>query len=203
MEPTKHQYDYDAATAIAFIKEQGLAEDFTCNIENNHATLAGHTFAHDLQVCTDHGMLGSVDANQGDAQNGWDTDEFPTDVYEATQAMLIILRNGGFTTGGLNFDAKRRRNSTDLEDLFIAHIGGMDTFALGLMCAQKMIDDGKIDKFLADRYASFNSTEGLAFASGQMKLEELAHLGMQKEPEQMSGKQEMLNNLINQYLFSH
>jgi xylose isomerase len=203
MEPTKHQYDYDAATAIAFIKEQGLAEDFTCNIENNHATLAGHTFAHDLQVCTDHGMLGSVDANQGDAQNGWDTDEFPTNVYEATQAMLIILRNGGFTTGGLNFDAKRRRNSTDLEDLFIAHIGGMDTFALGLMCAQKMIDDGKIDNFLADRYASFNSTEGLAFASGQMKLEELAHLGMQKEPEQMSGKQEMLNNLINQYLFSH
>ena len=202
MEPTKHQYDYDAATAIAFIREQGLEGDFTCNIENNHATLAGHTFAHDLQVCADHGMLGSVDANQGDSQNGWDTDEFPTNVYDATQAMLIILRNGGFTTGGLNFDAKRRRNSTDPEDLFIAHIGGMDTFALGLTCAQKMIDDGEIADFVSNRYASFDTQEGQAFASGQMTLAELAHLGMSKEPEQISGKQEMLNNLINQYLFS-
>ena len=143
MEPSKHQYDYDAATTIGFIRKYGLEHDFSCNIENNHATLAGHSFAHDLTVCATEGLLGSVDANQGDAQNGWDTDEFPSDVYQTTEAMTVILKNGGFTTGGLNFDAKRRRNSTDLEDLFISHIGGMDAFALGLTIAHRLLEDGK------------------------------------------------------------
>ena len=202
MEPTKHQYDYDAATAIAFIKAQGLEEDFKCNIENNHATLAGHSFAHDLQVCVDHGMLGSVDANQGDAQNGWDTDEFPTNVYETTEAMLIILKNGGLHTGGLNFDAKRRRNSTDLEDLFIAHIGGMDAFALGLETADKIIRDGKLDAFKANRYSSFDSGDGKAFEEGKLSLEKLAEIGRTAQPKDISGKQEMLNNMVNQYLFN-
>ncbi len=201
MEPSKHQYDYDAATAIAFIKDQGLEEDFKCNIENNHATLAGHSFAHDLQVCVDHGMLGSVDANQGDAQNGWDTDEFPTNVYETTEAMLIILKNGGLHSGGLNFDAKRRRNSTDLEDLFISHIGGMDAFALGLETADRIIQDGKLDDFKAKRYASFDSGDGKAFEKGKLTLEALADIGRKATMKKISGKQEMLNNLINQYLF--
>lgn len=202
MEPSKHQYDYDAATAIAFIKDQGLENDFKCNIENNHATLAGHSFAHDLQVCVDHGMLGSVDANQGDAQNGWDTDEFPTNVYETTEAMLIILKNGGLHSGGLNFDAKRRRNSTDLEDLFISHIGGMDAFALGLETAARIIDDGKIEAFKADRYKSFDSGDGKAFEDGKISLEKLAEIGKKADPKDISGKQEMLNNLVNQYLFN-
>ena len=202
MEPSKHQYDFDAATAIAFIKDQDLQDDFTCNIENNHATLAGHSFAHDLQVCVDHGMLGSVDANQGDPQNGWDTDEFPTNVYESVEAMMIILNNGGFTTGGLNFDAKRRRNSTDLEDLFIAHIGGMDTFALGLETADRIIRDGKIGALKASRYASFDSGDGKAFEEGAFTLDQLAELGMKVEPKDISGKQELLNNLVNQYLFN-
>jgi xylose isomerase len=202
MEPTKHQYDYDAATAIAFIKEQGLENDFKCNIENNHATLAGHSFAHDLQVCVDHGMLGSVDANQGDPQNGWDTDEFPTNVYETTEAMLIILKNGGLHTGGLNFDAKRRRNSTDLEDLFIAHIGGMDAFALGLETADKILKDGKLDKLKANRYKSFDSGEGKAFEEGQLSLEQLVEIGRNADTKDISGKQEMLYNMVNQYLFN-
>ncbi len=202
MEPSKHQYDFDAATAIAFIKDQGLQDDFKCNIENNHATLAGHSFAHDLQVCVDHNMLGSVDANQGDAQNGWDTDEFPTNVYETTQAMLIILKNGGLHNGGLNFDAKRRRNSTDLEDLFIAHIGGMDAFALGLETAAAIAKDGKIDDFLTRRYSSFDTGDGKRFEQGEMDLNELAKLGLTANTPLISGKQELLNNLINQYLFS-
>lgn len=201
MEPSKHQYDYDAATAIAFIKDQGLEGDFKCNIENNHATLAGHSFAHDLQVCVDHGMLGSVDANQGDAQNGWDTDEFPTNVYETTEAMLIILKNGGLHSGGLNFDAKRRRNSTDLEDLFIAHIGGMDAFALGLETADKILRDGKIESFRAHRYRSFDTGDGKAFEEGKLTLEQLAQMGRTAKCDDISGKQEMLNNLVNRYLF--
>jgi len=202
MEPTKHQYDYDAATAIAFIKDQGLEDDFKCNIENNHATLAGHSFAHDLQVCVDHGMLGSVDANQGDPQNGWDTDEFPTNVYETTEAMLIILKNGGLHNGGLNFDAKRRRNSTDLEDLFIAHIGGMDAFALGLETANAILEDGKIDSLKAARYASFDSGNGKDFEEGKLSLETLADIGRKVTTKDISGKQEMINNLLNQYLFN-
>ncbi len=202
MEPSKHQYDYDAATTIGFIRKYGLEKDFSCNIENNHATLAGHSFAHDLTVCASEGLLGSVDANQGDNQNGWDTDEFPTNVYETVEAMTVILKNGGFTTGGLNFDAKRRRNSTDLEDLFISHIGGMDTFALGLTIAQKMLDDGKLEDMRNQRYASFDSGDGKAFEDGKLSLEELAALGMKSVDTKISGKQELIYNMINQYMFS-
>lgn len=202
MEPSKHQYDFDAATAIAFIRKYDLQDDFKCNIENNHATLAGHTFAHDLQVCVDNGMLGSVDANQGDRQNGWDTDEFPSDVYETTEAMLIILRNGGLHSGGLNFDAKRRRNSTDLSDMFISHIGGMDAFALGLLAADKMLSDGKIDAMKKERYSSFDSGDGANYEKGLFTLEQLADLGRKASTPLISGKQELLNNLVNQYLFS-
>lgn len=201
MEPTKHQYDYDAQSAIAFIKEFGLENDFKCNIEANHATLAGHTFAHDLQVCADNNMLGSVDANQGDAQNGWDTDEFPTDVYETTRAMMVILKNGGLHSGGLNFDAKIRRNSTDLEDLFIAHIGGMDSFALGLEIADKIIKDGKIDNFVKERYSSFDSGKGKDFEDGKLDLTSLAKLGESAKCKKTSGKQEYLKNLFNSYMF--
>ncbi len=201
MEPTKHQYDYDAATTIGFLKNWGLEKDFKCNIEANHATLAGHTFSHDLQVCADNGMLGSVDANQGDSINGWDTDEFPTNVYETTQAMLVILRNGGLGNGGLNFDAKRRRNSTDLEDLFIAHIGGMDSFALGLEVAQKILEDGVLDSFVKERYSSFDTGDGKKFEEGKLGLADLAKLGHSVKIEKKSGKQEYLNNLLNSYLF--
>ncbi|MCK9191503.1 MAG: xylose isomerase [Sphaerochaetaceae bacterium] len=200
MEPTKHQYDYDAQSAIAFIKDFGLEKDFKCNIEANHATLAGHTFDHDLQVCADNGMLGSVDANQGDAQNGWDTDEFPSNVYETTKAMLVILKNGGLDKGGLNFDAKRRRNSTDNEDLFLAHISGMDSFALGLEIANRIIEDGKFDSFIADRYSSFDSGNGQLFEAGKMDLETLAALG-NKDIKLVSGKQEYLESLFNMYMF--
>ena len=200
MEPTKHQYDYDAETAIAFIKAQGLEKDFKCNIEANHATLAGHSFSHDLQVCADNGMLGSVDANQGDQFNGWDTDEFPTNVYETAQAMAVILKDGGLK-GGLNFDAKRRRNSTDMEDLFISHIGGMDTFALGLEIAAKMIEDGKFDKIVKERYASYDSGVGKKFENGELDLSQLAEYGATVEPKLISGKQEYLNNLLNSYMF--
>lgn len=201
MEPSKHQYDYDAATAIGFIKENGLDKDFKCNIEANHATLAGHTFAHDLQVCADNGMLGSVDANQGDAQNGWDTDEFPSNVYETVQAMRVILNNGGLHSGGLNFDAKRRRNSTDTEDLFISHIGGMDSFALGLEIASRMKKDGAIDNFIKNRYASFDKGMGKKFENNELNLESLADYGKTADIVQTSGKQELLNNILNSYLF--
>lgn len=202
MEPSKHQYDFDAATAIGFIRANGLEKDFKCNIENNHATLAGHTFAHDLQVCADNGLLGSVDANQGDSQNGWDTDEFPTNVYETTEAMLIILRNGGLHEGGLNFDAKRRRNSTDLADLFIAHIGGMDAFALGLLAADRILSEGKIDAMKQKRYSSFDHGDGKLFEQGKLDFAKLAELGKTVHTPAVSGKQELLNNLVNQYLFS-
>lgn len=201
MEPMKHQYDFDAATTIGFIREQGLEGDFMCNIEHNHATLANHTFAHELAVCADQGMLGSVDANQGDAQNGWDTDEFPTNVYENTEAMLVILKNGGLVRGGLNFDAKRRRNSTDFEDLFIAHIGGMDAFALALEFASKILEDGTIETMRKNRYRSFDSGNGKAFEEGKLSLEQLAALGKTAKLEPISGKQELLHNLVNQYLF--
>ncbi len=201
MEPTKHQYDYDAQSTIAFIKEFGLENDFKCNIEANHATLSGHTFAHDLQVCVDNNMLGSVDANQGDPQNGWDTDEFPTDVYETTKAMMIILKNGGLHTGGLNFDAKIRRNSTDAEDLFIAHIGGMDSFALGLEIADRIIQDGKVDNFVKQRYSSFDSGSGKDYEDGKLDLVALSKLGEKAVCKKTSGKQEYLKNLINSYMF--
>ncbi len=200
MEPTKHQYDYDAATTIAFIREFGLDGDFKCNIEANHATLAGHTFEHDLQVCSDSNMLGSVDANQGDAQNGWDTDEFPTNVYATTLAMLVILKGGGLGHGGLNFDAKRRRESTDYEDLFLAHIGGMDSFAFGFEVATKIIEDRVLSDFVTERYSSFDTGLGKKFAQGSMDLASLAEYGRTVTIMQRSGKQEMLQNLLNSYI---
>jgi len=202
MEPTKHQYDFDAATAIGFLRNYGLDKDFKCNIENNHATLAGHTFAHDLQVCADADMLGSIDANEGDAQNGWDTDEFPTNVYDSLEAMMVVLKSGGLKTGGFNFDAKLRRNSTDSEDLFLAHIGGMDTFALALEIANDIITDGKLDAIISKRYSSFDSGKGADFEAGKLSLKNLRDIAAgQGESERISGKQEMIKNLINQYIF--
>ena len=201
MEPSKHQYDWDAQAAISFIKSLGLENDFKCNIEANHATLAGHTFDHELQVCCDNKMLGSVDANQGDNQNGWDTDEFPSNVYETTKAMLVILRNGGLKNGGLNFDAKRRRNSTDNEDLFLAHISGMDCFALGLEMADKILKDGKLEKFITNRYSSFDQGRGKEFEEGIMDLSTLAEIGRKAKVKLVSGKQEYLEGLLNSYLF--
>jgi len=203
MEPSKHQYDFDSETVIGFLKANGLEKDFKMNIEANHAELAGHDFYHELSVCVDNDMLGSIDANRGDPRNGWDTDQFPNSLYETTMAMMAVLRMGGFKTGGLNFDAHVRRNSTDLEDLFVAHIGGMDTFALGLEKAQAIIDDGRIPKMLKERYASFDSGNGKKFEDGGMKLEELAGLASSYGTFGLtSGKQELYENIFNEILFS-
>jgi xylose isomerase len=200
MEPMKHQYDFDSATVAGFLREHGLANDFKLNIEANHATLSGHTFEHDLQVASDHGLLGSIDANRGNPQNGWDTDQFPTDLYDTVGAMLVVLRQGGLQ-GGLNFDAKARRESTDAEDLFIAHIGGMDAFARGLEVAHALLETSPLEQWRSERYASFDRGPGQDFEQGKLnmvKLRELAeHNG---EPMQISGKQERYENLINQYL---
>lgn len=201
MEPSKHQYDFDAATVIAFLREFDLMEDFKLNIEVNHATLAHHTFQHELQVATNAGVLGSMDANRGDYQNGWDTDQFPNNVYELTEAMLVLLESGGFKTGGINFDAKTRRSSTDLEDLFHAHIGGMDAFARALLSAHAILEDGTYQKFRKRRYASFDTGKGKQFEAGKLKLEDLQKLAAsQKEPELVSGKQEYLENLLNRFV---
>lgn len=201
MEPTKHQYDFDAATVIGFLREHGLDQDFKLNIEVNHATLAQHTFPHDLQVAANAGMLGSIDANRGDYQNGWDTDEFPVSIRETTEAMLVILEAGGFGGGGTNFDAKLRRNSTDLDDLFIAHIAGMDTFARALVVADKLLTSSPYKQWRAERYASFESGKGAEFAAGKLTLEALAVIGAAGgEPLQISGKQELYESLINQYI---
>ena len=200
-EPSKHQYDYDSATVIGFLRHFGLENDFRLNIETNHATLAGHTFTHELQVSVDAGMLGSIDANRGDYQNGWDTDQFPNDLNELTEAMLIILENGGFTTGGVNFDAKTRRNSTDLADLFYAHIGGMDNFARALLVANELLEKSPYKKWRQERYASFDSADGKAYEAGQLTLETLRDIALRNgEPAQTSGKQELYENLINQYI---
>ncbi|WP_312369023.1 xylose isomerase [Stenotrophomonas sp.] len=200
MEPMKHQYDFDSATVAGFLKAHGLQDDFMLNIEANHATLSGHTFEHDLQVASDHGLLGSIDANRGNAQNGWDTDQFPTDLYDTVGAMLVVLRQGGLV-GGLNFDAKPRRESTDMEDLFIAHIGGMDAFARGLEVAHGLLNDSPWEQWRAQRYASFDSGAGKDFASGKLGLADLAKLAAGNgEPVQASGKQERYENLLNQYL---
>jgi xylose isomerase len=200
-EPTKHQYDYDSATVIGFLRHYGLDKDFKLNIEVNHATLAGHTFQHELQVAADAGMLGSIDANRGDAQNGWDTDQFPIDLNELVESMLIILEAKGFAGGGINFDAKTRRNSTDLEDIFMAHIGGMDTFARALVIADKVMQKSPYLKFRKDRYASFDSGKGKEFETGALKLEDLRDFALSNgEPKQISGKQEWLENIINQYI---
>lgn len=199
MEPTKHQYDYDSETVIGFLRAHGFDKDFKLNIEANHAELAGHEFAHELTVCVDNGMLGSIDANRGDPVNGWDTDQFPVSIYETTQAMLQVIRMGGFTTGGLNFDAKVRRNSVAPEDLFIAHIGGMDIFARGLEKAIQLIEDGRIPSMVKERYSSFESGNGKAFAEGKLTLDQVASLAKPYEQvAKTSGKQELYENILNQ-----
>jgi xylose isomerase len=201
MEPSKHQYDVDAQTVIGFLKQYGLEKDFKLNIEVNHATLAQHTMEHELRVAADAGMLGSIDANKGDYQNGWDTDEFPTSITETTLAMLEILQAGGFTQGGINFDAKTRRNSTDLEDIFIGHISGMDTFARALVIADKISTDSNYFQLRKQRYASFDSGKGAEFEAGKLKLEDLYKVAQEVgEPKQLSGKQEMYEQLINLYI---
>jgi xylose isomerase len=201
MEPTKHQYDYDVATIIGFLREHKLDKDFKLNIEVNHAILAGHTFQHELQVAADAGLLGSIDANKGDYQNGWDTDEFPTNIYEVTEAMMVILQAGGFKTGGINFDAHIRRNSTDIEDLFIAHISGMDTFARALLIADKILKDSEYLKMRKKRYSSFDRGAGKDFEKGKLTLSKLRDIAVKKgEPAVISGKQELYEQLINMYI---
>jgi xylose isomerase len=201
MEPTKHQYDVDSETVIGFLRAYNLDKDFKLNIEVNHATLAGHTFEHELQCAADAGMLGSIDANRGDVQNGWDTDQFPIDVYELTQAMLVILRAGGLQGGGTNFDAKTRRNSTDLEDIFIAHIAGMDAFARALLTAADILENSPYEKMLKERYASFDGGKGADFEKGNMGLEDLAaHAKTAGEPKTTSGKQELYEAMVNMHI---
>lgn len=201
MEPAKHQYDFDAQTVIGFLRHHGLAGDFKVNIEANHATLAGHSFAHELQMCTDAGLLGSIDANRGDAQNGWDTDQFPTDLYDTVQAMLVLLADGGLKQGGLNFDAKVRRESVNLEDIFIGHIGGMDCFARALEVAHCLRQSSGLELHKQKRYESFDSGDGARFERGELGLAELRDLAAQNgEPQARSGKQEWCENVINQYL---
>ena len=202
MEPTKHQYDYDSATVIGFLRQFGLDKDFKLNIEVNHATLSGHTFQHELQVAADAGMLGSIDANRGDYQNGWDTDQFAINITELVEAMLVIVEAGGFTKGGINFDAKTRRNSTDLEDLFIAHIAGMDAFAKSFEIAHNILEKSPYREMRQERYSSFNSGFGKEFVNGKLTLESLSELAVKNgEPRQISGKQELYEALLNQYSF--
>lgn len=201
MEPTKHQYDFDTATVIGFLTKHGLTNDFKINIENNHATLAGHTFAHEIQTAADAGLLGSLDINQGDPYNGWDTDEFLHNLYDAVEMMLVLLQCGGLGNGGMNFDAKTRRSSTDLEDIFIAHISSMDTLARGLLIASDILENSDYLKMKKERYASFDSAKGAEFENGKLGLEQLANLAIEfGEPKQISGKQEFYEALINQYI---
>ena len=201
MEPSKHQYDFDAQTVIGFIRYHGLENDFKVNVEANHATLAGHSFAHELRMCADAGLLGSIDANRGDPQNGWDTDQFPVDLYDTVSAMLVVLENGGLHSGGLNFDAKVRRESVAMDDIFIGHIGGMDTFARGLEIAHELIERSPLIENRESRYASFDEGSGAAFERGELGLAELRELAAASgEPDGISGKQEWLENLINQYI---
>jgi xylose isomerase len=201
MEPSKHQYDFDAQTVIGFLRHHGLAVDFKVNVEANHATLAGHSFAHELQMCTDAGLLGSIDANRGDPQNGWDTDQFPTDLYDAVHAMLVVLADGGIGSGGLNFDAKVRRESVDLEDIFIGHIGGMDTFARALEVAHRIREKTSLQQQKSNRYKSFDEGDGARFEAGSLGLVDLRDLAAANgEPESRSGRQEWYENIINQFL---
>jgi xylose isomerase len=201
MEPSKHQYDFDAATVIAFLRAYDLMDDFSLNLEVNHATLAQHTMQHEMQVAANAGLLGSMDANRGDYQNGWDTDQFPNNLYELTEMMIVFLKSGGLKGGGINFDAKTRRNSTDLEDLFHAHIGGMDSFARALETADRILQESKFQLLLDERYSSFNNHQGKAFEEGEMNLKELSEIALAKgEPQQRSGKQELFENIINQYI---
>ncbi|MDR1883961.1 MAG: xylose isomerase [Prevotella sp.] len=201
MEPTKHQYDVDVETVIGFLRHYGLDKDFKINIEVNHATLAGHTFEHELACAVDAGLLGSIDANRGDVQNGWDTDQFPVDRFELIQACIHIIRNGGLGNGGTNFDAKTRRNSTDLEDIFIAHIAAMDVMARALENAATFLNESPYGKMFKDRYASFDSGKGKEFEDGKLALEDLvAYAKKAGEPKQISGKQELYEALLNMYV---
>ena len=201
MEPSKHQYDFDTATSIGFLREYGLDKDFKINIEVNHATLAQHTFQHELTVAAKAGMLGSIDANRGDYQNGWDTDQFPTNIQETTEAMLVFLKAGGLKGGGINFDAKLRRNSTDSEDLFLAHIGGADTFARALLIADKLLTDSPLSEMLKKRYESFDSGDGKKFEDGKLKLEDLYNLAKANGKLKLkSGKQELIENILFNYI---
>lgn len=200
-EPSKHQYDYDAATVIGFLRQYDLLDDFSLNLEVNHATLAGHTFQHELQVAADAGLLGSMDANRGDYQNGWDTDQFPNNIYELAEAMLVVLESGGLKGGGINFDAKIRRNSTDPEDLFYAHIGGMDAFARALIIADNILQSSDYRKIREERYASFDSGKGKEFEEGKLSLGDLRNHAIEfGEPEVKSGRQEYLENIINRFI---
>ena len=201
MEPSKHQYDYDAATVIGFLKEYNLDKDFKLNIEVNHATLANHTFDHELQTAANSNMLGSIDANRGDYQNGWDTDQFPNNIYEIVEALLVIIRSGGLVGGGINFDAKTRRNSTDLEDLFHSHIGGIDLFAKSLLITQKIIEDSDYISMLKKRYSSFESDLGKKFTNRELTLKQMNSYAKKiDEPNLKSGRQEFFENLINRYI---
>jgi xylose isomerase len=201
MEPMKHQYDFDCATAIGFLHEYGLEKDFKMNIEVNHATLAQHTFQHEIATAAKYGMLGSLDANRGDYQNGWDTDQFPNNIQETTEAMLVFLKAGGLQGGGINFDAKIRRNSTDMEDVFLAHIGGADTFARALLTADKIISSSPYESLRKQRYSSFDSGNGKAFEEGKLDLKALYKIAQENgELQLQSGKQELFENIINQYL---
>ncbi|MEO5998359.1 MAG: xylose isomerase [Chitinophagaceae bacterium] len=200
-EPTKHQYDYDSATVINFLRQFDLLNDFKLNLEVNHATLAGHTFQHELQVAADAGMLGSMDANRGDYQNGWDTDQFPNNINELVEAMLVVVEAGGVKGGGINFDAKIRRNSTDRNDLFYAHIGGMDIFARALIIADSILQQSEYKKLRTERYASYDNGKGKEFEEGKLGLEDLRAYAIENgEPETRSGKQEYFENLINRYI---
>ncbi|PCJ98239.1 MAG: xylose isomerase [Flavobacteriaceae bacterium] len=201
MEPMKHQYDFDTATAIGFLKQYGLENDFKINIEVNHATLASHTMQHEMEIAAGAGMLGSIDANRGDYQNGWDTDQFPNNIQEATEAMLVFIKAGGLQGGGVNFDAKLRRNSTDMEDVFHAHIGGADTFARGLLTAEAIISNSQYDALREKRYSSFDSGKGKDFEDGKLGLEDLYAIAKSNgELNLQSGKQELFENIINQYI---
>ena len=200
MEPMKHQYDVDTETVVGFLRANGLDKDFKVNIEVNHATLAGHTFEHELQCAVDAGMLGSIDANRGDYQNGWDTDQFPIDLYELVQAMIVIVRGGGLQGGGTNFDAKVRRNSTDPEDLFIAHIAGMDVMARALLIAADILENSPYQQMVADRYASYDEGMGKKFENGELTLEEVVAYAYENEPVQKSGKQELYESIVSMYI---
>jgi len=201
MEPTKHQYDFDVETIIGFLRNNGLDKDFKLNIEVNHATLAGHTFQHEIQCAVDAGLFGSIDANRGDYQNGWDTDQFPVNLYETVEAMLVISEAGGFGKGGVNFDAKVRRNSTDLEDLFIAHITAMDVFARSLLIAERILTDSNYIELRKDRYSSFDSGNGAKFEKGELTLENLRELALKNgEPKQLSGRQELYEQIISEFI---
>ncbi len=200
-EPMKHQYDFDAATVVGFLNQFGLQDDFKINLEVNHATLANHTMQHEIAVAASHGMMGSIDANRGDYQNGWDTDQFPNNITEVTEIMIEFLKAGGLQGGGINFDAKIRRNSTDLEDVFHAHIGGADTFARALIIADNILTKSPYSKMFTDRYSSFDSGKGKAFENGEINFEELFEIAQSVgEPKLISGKQELFENIINQYI---